>query len=144
MFGSGVTRRFTKDQLTSSNVLGNVFTRKWDDVSLSSNLAISQPALLLGYDTNNITEIKKIKETESSDSDFETHNRIFAADDEDIQSLSECVRILKERASIRKLPIPSSSAAYSPHTQLADCVYAYAAYTSHKKIRSPSLKGLAY
>ena len=142
LYGSDVTRRFTRDQLTLTTVLGKVFTRKWDDIWLSLNLAIAQRALLLEYGTNHITEIKNIRETELSNSDFENYYRRFVADQEDIQSLSECVRILKEKPSIRKLPIPSSSVADSLDTQLADCIYAYAAYTSHKKIRSPSLKAL--
>ena len=121
-----------------------MFATKCDDISLPLNLAISQHALLLGYGTNYIIEIKRIKEPESSNSDFETYYRRFVADEEDIQSLSECVSIVKKRASIRKPPIPSSSIADSLDKQLADCVYAYSAYTPHKKIRSPSLKGLTY
>jgi hypothetical protein len=142
LYGSDVTRRFTRDQLTLTTVLRNVFTRKWDDIWLSLNLAIAQRALLLEYGTNHITEIKNMRETEPSNSDFESYYRRFVADQEDIQSLSECVRILKEKPTIRKLPIPSSSVADSLDTQLADCIYAYAAYTSHKKIRSLSLKAV--
>jgi hypothetical protein len=142
LYGSDVTRRFTRDQLILSTVLGNVFTRKWDDIWLSLNIAIAQRALLLEYGTNHIREIKNMRETESSDSDFESYYRRFVADQDDIQSLSECVRIVKEKASIKKLPIPSSSVADSLDTQLADCIYAYAAYTSHKKVRSTSLKGV--
>jgi hypothetical protein len=142
LYGSDVTRGFTKDQLTLSTVLGKVFTRKWDDIWLSLNLAISQRALLLEYGTNHIREIKNMRETGSSNFDFESYYKRFVADQEDMQSLSECVRILKEKPSIRKLPIPSSSVADSLDIQLADCIYAYAAYTSHKKIRSPSLKAV--
>jgi hypothetical protein len=119
-----------------------VFTRNWDDIWLTLNLAISQRALVLEYGTNHIIEIKNIKETEPYNSDFESYYSRFVADQEDIQSLSECVRIVKDKTNIRKLPIPSSSVADSLDTQLADCIYAYAAYTSHKKIRSPSLKAL--
>jgi hypothetical protein len=142
LYGSDVTRKFTRGQLTISAVLRNVFTRKWDDIWLALNLAISQRALLLEYGTNHIREIKNIKETEPHNSDFESYYRRFADNQEDIQSLSECVRIIKEKANIRKLPIPSSSVADSLDTQLADCIYVYAAYTSHKKLRSTSLKGL--
>jgi hypothetical protein len=88
LYGSDVTRRFTRDQLTLSTVLGNMFTRKWDDIWLSLNLAIAQRALLLEYGTNHIIEIKNMRETESSNSDFESYYRRFVADREDIQSLS--------------------------------------------------------
>lgn len=60
LYGSDVTRRFTRDQLTLSTVLRNVFTRKWDDIWLSLNLAIAQRALLLEYGTNHIIETKEI------------------------------------------------------------------------------------
>jgi len=142
LYGSDVTRRFTKDQLILGTVLGNVFTRKWDDIWLSLNLAIAQRALLLEYGTNHIKEIKNIKEKETSNSEFEIYYKKFISDQEDMQSLSECVRIVKEKPNVRRLPIPSSSVADTLDTQLADCIYAYAAYTSHKKIRSSPLKGL--
>jgi hypothetical protein len=144
LYGSDVTRKFTRRQLALSEVLRNVFTRNWDDIWLALNLARSERALLLESDTNHIKVIKNIKETEPDNSDFAIHFKRFSDDQEDIQSLSECVRILKEKDKIRKLPIPSSSVADSLDTQLADCIYVYAAYTSPKKVKYTSLKkGLA-
>jgi hypothetical protein len=144
LYGSDVTRKFTKNQLTLNEVFQNVFTRNWDDIWLALNLAISQRALLLEHETNHIREIKNIKETEPSNSDFATYFKRFLDDQEDIQSLSDCVRILKEKDNIKNLSIQSSSVADLLDTQLADCIYVYAAYLSHKKLKAtPLKKGLA-
>jgi hypothetical protein len=143
LYGSNVTKAFTKDHLTLDTTLKNVFTRNWDDIWLTLTTAISQRVLLFKYHTNHIMQIKNIKETESPSSDFGTCFRRFVANQEDMESLSECVRIVREKANISKLPIPSSSVADSLDLQLADCIYVYAAYTSHKKVRSTPLKGLA-
>lgn len=142
LYGNDVTKAFTRDHLTLSAALRNVFTRNWDDIWLTLTTAISQRVLLLKYHTNHIIQIKNIKETEPPASDFGTCFKRFAANQEDMQSLSECVRIVREKADISELPIPSSSVADSLDSQLADCLYVYAAYTSPKKVRSTPLKGL--
>lgn len=79
-----------------------------------------------------------MKETESSsNSDFAIYFKRFLDNQEDIQSLSECVRILKEKDDIRKLPIPSTSVADSTHSWLI--AFMYMQHTFHPKRLKPLL-----
>jgi hypothetical protein len=122
LYGSDVTRSFTPDQLDLQTVLRKVFSRRWDDLWLSLNVAISERTLLLQFANNHFVQIIQLLKS-STDSQFINSYRKFIADHDDMDSLSDCLSILKEQDGIRKLPIPSSSAVDSIDTLLSDCLY---------------------
>jgi hypothetical protein len=69
---------------------------------------------------------------------FTTNYRKFLINEKDVHSLSECVRITKQREDITMLPIPSSSVADSLDAELTDCICVYAAaYNTHTKRLNP-------
>lgn len=136
LYGSNVTRNFTHERLDLGKVLDKVFRRKWDDIWLSVNLAIYQRTLLLKYGNNIINEIKQALSGKGG-SDFITNYNKFLTKPEDVQSLGECVRIIREKGNSSKRPGLSSSKADIIGADIADCIYAYAAaYNSYKKVKS--------
>lgn len=135
LYGSDVTRKFTHDQASLSKVLDKVFTRKWDDIWLSLNVAIFERGLLLGHGTNHMKELKLM--LEHNNPEFKTHYNKFVANQDDVNSLSKCVQIAKENKDILKIPYNSSSEADSLDVRLADCICVYAAaHNTHKKVKS--------
>ncbi len=137
LYGSDVTREYTPDRADLQSVLKKVFTRHWDDVWLSLNVAISERASLLEYGNNHMMQIRQILQMEPSDSPLIKSFRNFTSDQNDSRSLSNCVSIIKKNDGIRNLPIPSSSAVDSLDTLLADCLYIYAvAQPLAKKVKS--------
>ncbi len=123
LYGSDVTRAYTVDHADLQTVLRKVFARRWDDVWLSLNVAISERSLLLEFGNNHMIRIQEMLRNAPSDSFFIKSFRNFVVDPTDMKSLSNCLSRVKEDKSIRKLPIPSSSAADSLDTLLTDCLY---------------------
>ncbi|HEY8139872.1 MAG TPA: hypothetical protein VIE86_02180, partial [Nitrososphaera sp.] len=137
LYGSDVTMAYTPDRADLKSVLRKVFARQWDDVWLSLNVAVSERALLLEFASNHIMRIQEILRTAPSDSAFVRSFRNFEADPNNIETLSDCISIIREDESIRKLPVPSSSAVNSLDTLLADCFYVCAVARSvPKKVKS--------
>lgn len=127
LYGSDVTRNFTHEQLDLGKVLRKVFRKRWDDIWLSVKMAISQRTLLLRNGNSIITEIDRSL-TKKADPSFRAHYEKFLANPEDVKSLSECVRAIKQK-------IGSLSAAADG--DIADCVYAYAgAHYPYKRFKS--------
>ncbi|MEM3160408.1 MAG: hypothetical protein QXJ74_06465 [Nitrososphaera sp.] len=127
LYGSDVTKNFTHEGLDLGKVMNKVFRKKWDDIWLSVKMAISQRTLLL-RDGNNIINEIDCSLTKNADPAFMTHYNKFVANTEDIKSLMECVRIIKQK-------IGSSST--TADGDIADCVYAYAgAHYPYKKFKS--------
>jgi hypothetical protein len=134
-YGNDVTRKFTRDQLSLARALDRVFTRKWDDIWLALTLAIFQRSILLEYGSNHIKEIRRIYE-QPNNSIFKKCLAKFMANQDDVQSLSECIKIINESINI-KFSNSSSALADSSRIQLADCIYVYAAYAKRtKKVKS--------
>lgn len=128
VYGNDVARKFTRDQLSLSKTLDRVFTRKWDDIWLTLTVAILQRSILLEHGNNIIKEIKYIHEQQDN-LVFKTCLTKFMANQNDIHSLSECIRIINESERFKKLPNLSSS--------VADCIYVYAAYAKQTtKVKS--------
>jgi hypothetical protein len=137
LYGSDVTREYTPDRSDLQNVLHKVFTRQWDDVWLSLNIAISQRALLLEDGNNHMMQIRQLLQAEPSDSPLINSFRKFSADQNDSESLSRCISVIKQNNVIKKLPIPASSAVDSIDALLADCLYIYAVvHPKSKKVKS--------
>jgi len=135
LYGSNVTRTFTHEQLDLPKVMNKVFRRKWDDIWLSVKMAISQRTLLLRDGNNIINEISRAL-TEKAGPDFIANYDKFVATPDDVQSLMECVRIIKQKINQSKRPA-SSSTADATDGDIADCVYAYAgAHNQYKKFKS--------
>lgn len=136
LYGSDVTRNFTHEKSDLGSVLNKVFRRKWDDIWLSVNLAISQRSLLLSEGNNIINEIGKAL-TDKANPEFITNYDKFVATPEDVQSLKECVKIIKQKVNQSKKPNQSSSKADIKDEDIVDCIYAYAAaHSPYKKVKS--------
>ncbi|MCI0558123.1 MAG: hypothetical protein MN733_06480, partial [Nitrososphaera sp.] len=60
LYGSDVTREYTPDRADLQSVLRKVFARRWDDVWLALNVAISERALLLQYANNHMIQIREM------------------------------------------------------------------------------------
>jgi hypothetical protein len=130
LYGSNVTKNFTHEQLDLGKVMNKVFRKKWDDIWLSVNMAIAQRTLLLEYGNNIINEINQAL-TKGADPNFISAYDKFVATPEDTSSLTECVRILKQKIN-RK-----SSASATADDDIADCVYVYAGvHYPYKKFKS--------
>jgi hypothetical protein len=135
LYGSDVTRNFTHEKSALGTVLDKVFRRKWDDIWLSVNLAISQRSLLLRTGDNIINEIKRAL-AEKIDSNFITNYDKFVAAPDDIQSLEACVRIMKQKINLTKMSNPLSKTDSNDEV-IADCIYIYAAsHNAYKKVKS--------
>ena len=127
LYGSDITRNFTHEQLDFGKVVSKVFRKKWDDIWLSLKLAISQRTLLLRYRNSIIKELGRSL-TKKADPTFRAYYEKFLTNPEDIESLSECVTILK-----RKMGSLTSIS----DGDIADCVYAYAgAHYPFKRFKS--------
>ena len=125
-YGSDVIRKFTHEQLNLGEVGSKVFRKKWDDIWLSLKMAISQ-TLLLRHGKSIISELDHSL-TKKADPTFRRHFENFMTNPEDIKSLSECVRVIKQR-------IESLSA--TTDGDIADCIYAYAgAHYPFKRFKS--------
>jgi hypothetical protein len=116
LYGSDVTRNFTHEQLNLGKVVSKVFRNKWDDIWLSLKMAISQRTLLLRNGNSIISEIDRSL-TKKADPTFRAHYEKFLTNPEDIKSLSECVRVIKQKVG---------SISATTDGDIADCVYAYA------------------
>lgn len=126
LYGSNVTKSFTLEQLDLGKVMNKVFRKKWDDIWLAVNMAIGQRTLLLENGKNIINEMD-LSLTKNADPDFIANYDKFVAIPTDTRSLTECVRILKEKMR------PSAVA----EKDVADCVYVYAAvHYPYKKFKS--------
>ncbi len=137
LYGSDVTRAYTPDRVDLRAVLHKVFARKWDDVWLSLNVAIVERALLLEFGSNHMIRIQEILKNAPSYSSLIKSFTSFTADSTRMDSLTDCLSIIKEDESIRKFPAPSSSAVDSLDTLLTDCIYICAvARPRPKKVKS--------
>jgi hypothetical protein len=127
LYGSDVTRNFTHEQLDLGKVMNKVFRKKWDDIWLSVKMAISQRTLLLRDGKNVISEIDFLL-TNKAEPNFISNYDKFVAEPEDVKSLTECVKIIKQKIG------PSQSTA---DEAIADCVYVYAgAHYPFRKFKS--------
>jgi hypothetical protein len=128
LYGSDITRNFTHEKSTLGTVLDKVFRRKWDDIWLSINLAISQRSLLLKTGSNIIKEIR-LTLSERKDINFIANYDKFLTTPDDIQSLESCVRIIKQKINLTKMT--------NSDEEIADCIYIYAAsHNPYKKVKS--------
>lgn len=127
LYGSDVTRNFTHEQLDLGKVVSKVFRKKWDDIWLSLKMAISQRTLLLRNGNSIVSELDRSL-TKKSDTTFKAHYEKFLTNPEDINSLSECVRAIKQKIG---------SLSGTTDGEIADCVYAYAgAHYPFKRFKS--------
>lgn len=130
LYGGDVTRNFTHEKSDLGSVLNKVFRRKWDDIWLSVNLAISQRSLLLSEGNNIINEIGKAL-TDKANPEFITNYDKFVAMPENVQSLKECVKVIKQKVN------QSLSKADIKEEDIVDCIYVYAAaHNLYKKVKS--------
>jgi hypothetical protein len=107
--------------------MNKVFRKKWDDIWLSVKMAISQRTLLLRDGKNVISEIDFLL-TNKAEPNFISNYDKFVAEPEDVKSLTECVKIIKQKIG------PSQSTA---DEAIADCVYVYAgAHYPFRKFKS--------
>ncbi len=134
LYGNDVTKNFTHERAALVNVLDKVFRKKWDDIWLSVDLAISQRSLLLETGSNIINEIRLVL-SEKPNSNFVANYGKFTATPDDIQSLEACIRIIRHRMDLQKRnSVPKTD---MRDQEIADCIYVYAASNSHyKKVKS--------
>lgn len=124
LYGSDVTKNFTHGQLDLGKVLNKVFRNKWDDIWLSIKMAISQRTLLLKNRQSIIHEIERSL-TNKTDPTFRAQYGKFLANP-DVKSLSECVRIIKQKIGSLSTTADGDIA-----------VYAYAgAHYQYKRVES--------
>jgi hypothetical protein len=134
VYGSEVTRHFTRQGLGLQSVLDRVFRRKWDDVWLALESAISQRALLLRTGNSIINELRRYLE-EGTDSNFVRNYEILASNPEDTESIEVCINLLKKSAFYQTHA--NSAIGVLKDEALADCLYFYAAsHNSYKKNKS--------
>lgn len=120
LYGNEVIQKFTTKQLTLNSIMNKVFANSWDDIWLTCNLAISQRALLLEYNKNHITEIKKLID---NDQGFTTTYSKFRNNPSDLKTLRDIIDNIQTKADFSNLPLMSNQEGH-----LADCLYLLTAY----------------
>lgn len=131
LYGNEVIQKFSSQKYYLNNLLEKVFSKSWDDMWLTFNIAISQRASLLRDSKNYIIQIKNLKENDQYFSGIFTKFCVHSLDSE---VLTEVVQYLLRKL---KLTIPSAST-NGDISYLADCLYAFASYiiTRSKLIKS--------
>jgi hypothetical protein len=120
LYGNEVIQRFSSQKYYLDNLMEKVFSKSWDDIWLTFNVAISQRAILLRNRKNYIIQIKNLKE---NDEYFNSIFSKFCTYSLDSEILTELVQYILSR------PDFSSSAATNEDIgYLADCLYAFASY----------------
>jgi hypothetical protein len=120
LYGNEVIQKFTTKQLNLNSIINKVFANSWDDIWLSCNLAISQRALLLEYNKNHITEIKKLIH---NDQEFSPICSKFRNNPSDLKTLRDVIDNIQTKADFSNMPPMSNQEGY-----LADCLYLLTAY----------------
>lgn len=102
------------------NLMEKVFSKSWDDIWLTFDVAISLRAILLRNRKNYIIQIKNLKE---NDEYFNSIFSKFCTYSLDSEILTELVQYILSR-----LDFSSSTATNEDIGYLADCLYAFVSY----------------
>jgi hypothetical protein len=134
LYGNEVIQRFSSQKYYLDNLMEKVFSKSWDDIWITFNVAISQRAILLRTRKNHIIEIKNLKE---NDQYFNSIFSKFCTYSLNSQILTELVQyVLSKLESIN----PPADADID---HLADCLYAFASYIISRSRLIKSKKKMA-
>jgi hypothetical protein len=132
LYGSDVTRNFTHEKLNLNSILNKVFTRRWDDIWLSLNLAVSQRSILLKQGNNIFSNLQELLSVQK-DRRFADYFDKFVANPDDPKKLAACVEAIKRCNMIVSYSARTSSDVDLSDEEIADCIYTYAASCGQRK-----------
>jgi hypothetical protein len=136
LYGNEVIQRFSSKKYCLDNLMEKVFSKPWDDIWITFNVAISERAILLRTRKNHIILIKNLKE---NDEYFNSLFNKFCTYSLDSEILSELVQYV-----VSKLDLTNPSAAANEDIRyLADCLYAFASYIISRGTLIKSKKKMA-
>jgi hypothetical protein len=136
LYGNEVIQRFSSKKYCLDNLMEKVFSKSWDDIWITFNVAISERAILLRTRKNHIILIKNLKE---NDEYFNSLFNKFCTHSLDSEILSELVHYV-----VSKLDLTNPSAAANEDiSYLADCLYAFASYIISRGTLIKSKKKMA-
>jgi hypothetical protein len=134
LYGNEVIQRFSSQKYYLDDLMKKVFSKPWDDIWLTFNVAISERAILLRNRKNHITQLKNLKE---NDAYFNTIFNKFCTNSLDSGILSELVQYVQGKLDLTDPPGTTSK----DISYLGDCLYAFASYiiTRSKLIKSKKM-----